>query len=308
MKIILTFISLFIAVLSFGQQLPQFTQWSANQYASNPALSGYKECLEINTGYRMQWAGLDKAPQTGILTVNSNTSTKRKQYYSLYHGVGAKVMRDVFGGFTNFDVSVSYAMHIPLGDINKLSFGTGIGFQQLAFDQANSTTINPDLAVATNATNFLAPTISFGSWFTGKKYYVGATLEQIAARQWRDVGFSSKYNLHGNINAGFIIRTNKGISFLPATIIRFASRARMTADFNCLVDFYNDFSVGLGYRTGDALLFLTRFRAEHFTFGYSFDFTTSSIKGGNFMTHEIMFTFNTERRKISSKDECPLFD
>lgn len=308
MRLLLLNISFFSCLILFGQQLPQFTQWSANQYATNPALSGYKECLEVNTGYRMQWAGLDRAPQTGVMTVNSNMSTKRRQYYSMYHGIGGKVYRDVYGGFTNYDVSISYAMHIPLGELHRLSFGTALGFQQMTFDHANSTTIDPDLAVASNATNFLAPTISFGSWFTGENYYAGLAMEQLAGRKWDDVGYTSKYNLHGNLNAGFIVRTNSGISFLPGTIIRFGSQARMNADVNCLVDFYNDFSVGLGYRTGDALLFLTRFRLDHFTFGYSFDLTTSSIKGGNYMTHEIMFTFNTERKTISSKDQCPLFD
>jgi len=291
-----------------GQQVAQYSQWSFNQFAINPAMAGLKNCLDVRGSYRLQWAGFEGAPQTGLFTINAPIKARRKALNSPYHGLGGKIERDQFGHFNNIAISGAYAIHLPIGREKRLSFGVMAGVQQFGFDQSIVTTIDPDIAVGQSASNFLFPLIGAGGWYNSKNFYVGASIDQLARNQWDDIGLNSRFGLHMKLTSGTRITFDNKNSILPAILIRIPPKGPASVDLNLMFDFTDKFLVGLGYRNTDALIAMLRLRLDKFSVGYSFDFITSDIRGGNFHSHEISLMYNTCRSRGNSTSACPLFE
>lgn len=203
---------------------------------------------------------------------------------------------------------MAYAIHFPLSKERRLSFGLEGGVQQFGFDQSGVTTVDPDIAVGQAVSNFMFPLVGFGGWYNTKRFYFGASLDQLARNRWGDIGFNSRFGLHMKLQAGTQVTFDNNNSVLPAILIRIPPRGPASIDLNLMFDFMDNVLLGLGYRNTDAVIFLARFRLEKFSVGYSFDFITSSIRGGNFHTHEISLFYNTCRSGKSSSSACPLFE
>ena len=115
----------------FGQQTEHYTQYQFNQFAFNPAVAGTKACIDIRTGYRFQWVGIDGAPETGFVNAHGPLyfSKKRRNSFGPKSGIGAMVSRDAFGPFSFLQLHVAYALHLPIDRNWRLSFGLGFGFK-----------------------------------------------------------------------------------------------------------------------------------------------------------------------------------
>jgi hypothetical protein len=66
---ILTLVVTISCQLTWGQQIPQFSQYLRNQVLVNPGATGVYDFTDITIGGRMQWAGFENAPRTAYLTV-----------------------------------------------------------------------------------------------------------------------------------------------------------------------------------------------------------------------------------------------
>ena len=308
MRFIIKIALIIVGFNSHAQQIPQYTQWSFNQFSINPAMAGIKNCLDVRTAYRMQYLGIDGAPESGMFTINAPIKTQRKNLNSPYHGLGAKIERDVIGNFTDFAVSMAYALHFPLDREKRLSFGLSGGVQQFSFDHTQATTVNPDPAVAQSANVFMVPLIGGGAWYNNEDFYVGASIDQVARNRWQDVGFASRFGIHTNLVTGTRWEFENGYSLLPSGILRIPPSGPASFDLNAMIDFKNNLMLGVGYRNVDAFLAFLRLRFNKLTIGYSFDFITSNLQGGNFNTHEISILFNTCKDRASKADACPLFE
>lgn len=308
MRFLLLIASLLLTPLIFGQQIAQYSQWSFNQFSINPALAGIKNCLDVRSAYRLQWAGFEGAPESGLFTINAPLNKKRKHLNSSFHGLGGKIERDVFGHFQNFAVSMAYALHFPLDQEKRLSFGISAGVQQFSFNQEGVSTIDPDPAVVQSANVFMVPLIGAGAWYNSERFYVGASVDQLARNRWEDVGFSSRFQMHFKLAAGTRLNLENNYSLLPSVLIRIPPAGPPSVDLNAMFDFGNNFMLGAGFRNVDAVIAFLRLRIKKITIGYSFDYITSNIQGGNFHTHEISVMYNNCKSRNTKAAACPLFE
>jgi type IX secretion system PorP/SprF family membrane protein len=69
-KIIITSL-LLVSLVSFSQQDSQYTQYMYNTININPAYAGSRGVLSVFGLHRSQWVGLDGAPVTNAITINS---------------------------------------------------------------------------------------------------------------------------------------------------------------------------------------------------------------------------------------------
>ena len=308
MRGIIIIISLFISFAGWSQQIAQYSQWSFNQFAINPALAGVKRCLDVRTAVRSQWAGFEGAPTSGLFTINAPLNKKKKRYNDSFHGLGGKIERDVFGSFNNFSLSMAYALHFPIGKDHQLSFGVSAGIQQFGFDHTKATTIDADPAVAQSSNQMLFPLLGLGAWYNSKNFYFGAAVDQLAKNKWEDVGFASRFRLHTKIQTGTKFTFDNDNSVLPGILFRIPPAGPMSFDVNVMFDFKDQFLLGVGYRNVDAFIGFFKVNIKQFTIGYSFDYVTSAIRGGNFHTHEISLQYSGCRRGPRSKTSCSLFE
>ncbi|MDX1444617.1 PorP/SprF family type IX secretion system membrane protein [Lishizhenia sp.] len=299
----------FSSSLLFAQQLGSFSMWSENSFAYNPSFAGITKKFEFKTGYKEQWAGFDGAPNIGLLTFNAPMVFKRGNYLKPYHGVGLNVQRDQAGEFTHMMVGLNYAFHIPLDRTQMLSFGTSLGLQQLAFDQINATTVDPDLTVGSNVTNIYFPRVTLGALYNNNDFYLGLSGEEILRNKWTAPGTESRFRMHYSLQGGYKFDNKYGFCFLPRAKIDYVRGANPQASLMLIFDYFDKFAFGLGYRTEDAITGMLRLRIkEMYTIAYSYDFTTSSLQSNTFGTHEIMFSFKAGKLYHEYDKGVPVFD
>jgi type IX secretion system PorP/SprF family membrane protein len=117
---------LFLLLLNkaiFSQQRPQYTQYIFNNFLLNPAVAGIENYTDVKAGYRNQWKGLEGAPVTTYISVNTPLgndylfgnansfpeagtnplSRSYRQHYAAaepHHGVGLSAVIDKEGPFS----------------------------------------------------------------------------------------------------------------------------------------------------------------------------------------------------------------
>ena len=301
-------ILLLFPVFSFGQQVPHISQWSQHHYAINPAHTGIKTCMEVQSTIRGQWLNIAGAPTTGFVTISAPLKAKRKKVLSARHGLGGIISTDQIGPFQQFNFQLSYAGHFNFTVENRLSLGLAVGASQLSFDlaKAKPLTIDP---VINGSNSELLPSATFGAWWNGKNYYVGMSLYQLIKQNWRLIGMNAQSSMHGMMNAGARVRMNESISFLPGMYIGFTKSAPLDLQLQALIDYKNRFTFGLGYRNTDAVIGFLGIRFEEkWRLIYSYDFVLSSLRQGLTNTNELTLSYSPCRNVNNIKQLCPLFE
>ncbi|MFM7019716.1 MAG: PorP/SprF family type IX secretion system membrane protein [Aquirufa sp.] len=150
-------ISLFLFLLTFvgfAQQTPQFTQFMMNKYVYNPAFAGFEDYIDVKTGFRSQWTGLNTTNRTAYVTANmaldksDRTSLGRTPFMSktirrnftptyirqktkrsgFHQGIGLQAYSDQIGGLTSTSIAGTYAYHLSIGGENKIAVGATAGY------------------------------------------------------------------------------------------------------------------------------------------------------------------------------------
>jgi type IX secretion system PorP/SprF family membrane protein len=256
----------------------------------------------------MQWVGFNGAPKSGFLTISAPLKSKRKQYLSARHGMGMRFETDQIGNFNTNRFNVAYAGHFNFSRDNRLSLGIYGGILQFGYDPSKTITIQPDPTVTKEA-SFIAPDASFGAWWNGENYYIGAVLQNLIPYKWVDLGNDSRFRFHTLLNAGYRMKINDNITIFPAFIAKIPPRGPIALDLQAMVDIKNILDLGLGYRNTDALLFFAGFKInQRFSIQYSFDLTLSPLRTASSNTHELSISFSACRPENTSTSRCPLFE
>ena len=140
---------MFTGLVSYAQQDAQFTQYMYNTINVNPAYAGSRGAMSIFALHRTQWVGLDGAPVTNAVSVNTPINGSNL-------GLGLSLINDKIGPTVenNFSADLSYT--IPVSETSKLSFGLKLSanlfdLDVLKLDPVDSS--DPSLKILT--TNFL---------------------------------------------------------------------------------------------------------------------------------------------------------
>ena len=313
MKRLLLTIVVFISVLSYGQQLEHYTQYQFNQFAFNPAVAGTKNCIDIRTGYRFQWVGIDGAPQTGFINAHAplRLGKKNRNAFGPKHGIGGQIKRDAFGPYSFLSLHAAYAIHIPVTRNWDLSFGASFGFKQTGYDAAAITTEVSDPAVPGSSQSFLTfPDGKLGLWVKDKRTYFGLSVHNVFGNTMDEIGPLTKAQRHVYLTGGRSFKLEKGWSLIPSAFVLWTKSTPIDFHLSALLDLDNKFSFGLGLRRTDAIT--AQFRVKFFNWislGYSFDFVISKLGGNMWYTHEITGGFNScSNYGNSSTTDCPTFE
>lgn len=307
-RLLFILILLLTTLFSFGQQIPQYSQWSMHQFAGNPAHAGIKKCVDIHTLYRLQWVGFEGAPRSGFLTVSIPLDSKRKKYLSARHGTGFKFETDKIGQFNVNRLNMAYAAHFNFDKYKRLSLGVFGGIMQMGYDPSSTHTTDPDPAVM-NQGSFVAPDASFGAWFNDENYYFGVSFRNLFPSRWENIGNSSRNRFHASLTGGYRLGIGETLSLLPAVNLRVPPKGPVSIDLNLHLDYKNLLGFGIGYRNTDALIAFASLKIkEQFSIIYSFDYTLSRIQLAAQNTHEISLRFTTCKPRKATSASCPLFE
>lgn len=295
MKKALLLILVFINAGLHAQQQEHLTQYQFNQFAFNPALAGSKSCIDIRGGYRLQWVGIDGAPETGFLNAHLplKFGKKKSSIYGPSHGIGTLLKRDAIGPFSNVEVDLAYAFHIPIKRSIKLSLGTSLGMKQFAFDANKFTTIYQDNAVPGSRSFLVFPDLRFGAWLTTKNEYFGFSIHNLLGNSLSELSENSKFQRHFYFTAGKKMKLEKGWTLIPSFIALKTKNTPIDFHLSALFDLDNKVSFGVGLRRTDAITAQIRVKFMNFvSIGYSFDFIISKLQKNMYQSHEVTFGMN----------------
>jgi type IX secretion system PorP/SprF family membrane protein len=277
---------MFTGMLSYAQQDAQFTQYMYNTINVNPAYAGSRGALSIFALHRTQWVGLDGAPVTNAVSINTPINGSNI-------GLGISIINDRIGPTHENTISADVSYFIKTSETFKLSFGIKATGNTFDLDQ---TKLNPVDATDPSLLNFnkFNPNIGAGIYLHSDKAYVGFSIPNfIETKSYNDneiAIFKEKINYY--LIAGYVFELDDSIKFKPALLTKMVSGAPLQVDVSGNFMFNDRFVVGVAYRWSAALSAMVGFQISDGLFiGYGFDNETTNLKNYNSGSHEVFLRY-----------------
>jgi len=223
------------------------------------------------------------------------------------------VNHDEIGSYKNEHIyaSYSYKIHFPEA---TLSMGLQAGINLLGADYSKLDLQNPGDAAFYNILNVVKPNFGAGLFYTKKNFFVGFSVPFILNNEIAN----SVEGLLGQLTEAryyflrsgvvFPIDKMKKVKMNPSILLRTQEGQPLSLDINNAFIFYDVFSAGVSYRSGDSFITFVDLKiTEQFHFGYSYDWTQSDLNRFSNGTHEFMLNYRTRLRGIHKDPKCPQY-
>jgi type IX secretion system PorP/SprF family membrane protein len=284
---------------SYAQQDAQYTQYMYNTISVNPAYAGSREVMSIMGLHRSQWVGLDGAPRTQTLTINTPIGSKDRI------GLGLSIVNDEIGPTdeTYFDIDFSYT--IPTSEEGKLSFGVKAGGHLLNIDfQKLSRFNNNDGLFETNIDNKFSPNVGVGLYYHTNKFYLGLSApnlletdhfdESTTSSSSTSVSFLAEERINYYLISGYVFDLSSDVKFKPAVLGKLVFGAPLQVDISANFLLYDRLTLGAAYRWSAALSGMVGFQiSDALMIGFAYDRETTELGQTQFNdgSYEVMLRF-----------------
>ena len=295
---------LFVAALggfnqTFAQQDSQYTNYMYNTVNVNPAYAGSRGVMSIFGLHRTQWVGLDGAPVTN--TVSLNTPINNSNF-----GLGISFVNDRIGPSDENAISADISYSIQTSDTYKLSFGMKATANLLNVDYTKLNIYDPtDVQFQNNIDNKFSPNIGAGVYFHSDKLYAGLSVPNFLETEHFDdnVAATAKERMHYYLIGGYVFDLTENIKFKPAFLSKVVNGAPLQLDLTANFMFNEKFVLGAAWRWDAAVSGLVGFQAtSNWFIGYGYDAETTKLANYNSGSHEIFlrYEFKGKSEKVVS--------
>jgi type IX secretion system PorP/SprF family membrane protein len=283
---ILIFVLILTASASFAQQDAQFTQYMYNTINVNPAYAGSRGVMSIFGLHRTQWVGLDGAPVTNALSLNTPINNSNI-------GIGLSAINDRIGPTVENTLSVDVSYTVQTSETYKLSFGVkGTG----NFFNLDASKLNPLVDNDPSLVNYnkFSPNVGAGVYLHSDKSYVGVSVPNFIQSNRYDSDnvaiFKERINYY--FIAGHVFDLNPNIKFKPALLTKLVTGSPLQVDVSGNFMFYEKFVIGAAYRWDAAVSALAGFQiTDGLYIGYGYDMETTKLRKYNSGSHEVFLRF-----------------
>ena len=277
---------MFTALVSFAQQDAQFTQYMYNTININPAYAGSRGALSVFALHRTQWVGLDGAPVTNAVSVNTPFNNSRL-------GLGVSIINDKIGPTHENTISADLSYTVPTSEKVKLSFGVKATANLFDLDVTRLNPVDDDPSLH-DYNNKFSPNIGAGVYLHSDKAYVGLSIPNfIESNRYDDnevAIFKEKINYY--LIAGYILDLNSSIKFKPALLTKMVKGAPLQVDVSGNFMFNDKFVLGVAYRWSAAVTAMAGFQiSDAMYIGYGYDLETTNLNNYNSGSHEIFLRY-----------------
>ena len=272
-----------------AQQDPQYTHYMYNHSNINPAYAGSREGLNVFGLYRTQWVGLDGAPKTATLAVDTPLGRSGL-------GLGVNFTNDRLGAMDENTLSVDLSYAIDLNDTYKLGFGLKGSGNLLNVDYSKLTIYEPSDPISLqDVSNKFTPNLGAGLFMYSDKAYVGFSAPNLFTRSRYDDNSlrTLRQRMHLYLTGGYVFDINYQLKFKPAVMVKMVEGTPLQVDLSANFMFREKFTVGAAYRWDASVSGLVGFQVtDNLMIGYSYDAETSKLSRYNSGSHEIFVQFN----------------
>lgn len=282
-----------------AQQDPQYTQYMYNTVNINPAYAGSRGAMSIFGLHRTQWVGLDRAPVTNTLSVNTPIKNSKL-------GLGVSLINDRLGIMdeNTLSVDVSYTLDFGGRENHKLSFGIKGSANLLSLDYELLKRFHPDDANLTGQiNNEFTPNFGAGVYYHSDHAYLGLSVPNfLTTDRYNDNDRNTSYSMmrqkmHFHVIGGYVFDVNPSLKFKPAFLIKAVEGAPIQVDLTGNFMLYDKFTLGGAYRLDAAWSALVGFQiTDELFMGYTYDSDIKALKNYNHGSHEIFVRFDLFHR------------
>jgi type IX secretion system PorP/SprF family membrane protein len=279
---------------AFGQQDPQFTQYSDNMLFVNPAYAGSRGVLNLTAMHREQWVGFEGRPVSSTFSAHSPLT-----YQSL--GLGVTIVNDQTGPIkqTMMYGDFSYTLKFKNQE-RKLSFGIKGGFNMISIGTSTlQTTEVNDPKLLQNVRNNINPNIGFGVYYHSPRFFIGASSPKLLERGYDGI---SKVNLEKRHYFGIIggvFPINNHWKIRPTTQIKLTEKSPISIDASVAAIYNERIWFGGMYRLNAAFGVFAQYQVSpQFKLGIASDFGTQAIRNYNYGTFEVLISYDFVFKKV----------
>lgn len=287
---------LFTAYGVFGQQDPQYTQYMYNTLSVNSAYAGSLGHFAATGIYRTQWVGIEGAPDTQSLTIDSPVGKNV--------GLGLSIVNEEIGPMEEQYVDLNFSYTIQASPSHKLSFGLKGGGRVINIDWTKGSYRDNDVLYQENIKNRFLPVVGAGLYLHSEKSYLGLSVPNFITNERYDgikEGLADE-RIHVFLIGGMVFDLNVNTKFKPAFLVKYVSGAPVIADISANFMFYDRFRIGASYRTGDSFSALAGFQVTpQILIGYAYDYTTTELQKFTSGSHEIIVRFELKSKAKALK-------
>lgn len=287
-----------------AQQAPQFSLYSLNPYAYNPACAGLENSLVATGVYRKQWANLSGAPETQHLNLHLPLSM-------ISSGVGLKAENDIIGAHRTTYAVLTYSFHRELGRNAILSIGVSGGYLQYALDggklrspegsyEPSGVFLHNDPLLPEGKINAGTTVIEAGLHFQWKDLSVGVATQPVFAPVLKatDAGdFSLEPVRHFMGVVAYQIAVGRDLTIKPSVLLK-SDITETQTEISTIIRWRENIFAGASFRgmastARDAAVVMGGLRLnERTTLAYAFDIPLSALKAANRGSHELMLRYD----------------
>lgn len=290
---ILYFALMLIGLVSYAQQDAQYTQYMYNTINVNPAYAGSRGVLSIFGLYRTQWVGLDGAPETGAVSVNSPIANSNL-------GVGLSFVNDRIGPTNENTISLDISYTIRTSETYKLSFGVKGTANLFNLDV---TKLNPQDGgdpMLQNLDNDFSPNVGAGVYLHSDKLYLGASVPNFFETKRYDANDVAVYKERMNMYfiGGYVFDLSPSLKFKPAFLTKIVEGAPLQLDVSGNFLINERFVLGAAWRWDAAVSAMAGFQiTDGLYVGYGYDLETTKLANYNSGSHEIFLRFELFKKQ-----------
>jgi len=295
------FVILLVTYSGHAQQDAQFTQYMYNTININPAYAGSRGALSVFALHRDQWIGLDGAPKTNAISVNTPINNSNV-------GLGVSLVNDKIGPTTENQFSVDLSYTIPTSDNWKLSFGIKGSADIFNLDVSKLNPADQGDPQFQNLENDFSPNVGAGIYWHSDKAYIGLSVPNfIQTNRYNDNDVAIyKDQINYYLMGGYIFDFSQEIKFKPAVLTKMVEGAPLQVDVSANFLFFEKLTLGVAYRWDAAVSAMAGFQlTDAMYIGYGYDNETTQLRKYNSGSHEIFLRF--ELFKNNSKMTTPRF-
>jgi len=280
MKKVVFIVVMFFNVLGiYAQHDNLYSQYMFNGLLINPAYAGSNDALNATLVNRNQWIGFDGAPRTSTFSLHTPLKNKKVN-------IGLTFTNDCYGITTQNKINAIYAYRLFFKK-SSLSFGLQVGVDFIKNNWNLIQTTTPgDQVFTSQYSQQTVPQTGFGVYYKAQKFYVGLSSPDLLA-----LGTSSTLYKSAFLTGGYLFDVSEDVKIKPFVLVKYIHNSPVEVDLNAIV-YFKMVGIGYSYRTNDAMVFLATVNvSKQFSFGYSYDLTTSKLSTYVRGSHEIMLKY-----------------
>lgn len=273
----------------YAQNDVQTSMYWATPTLFNPAAAGADTALHVTAFDRMQWVGVEGAPQTFFVSVDAPFRIKRKRV-----GVGLSLLNDQAGLFktTYVNAQLDYSLNLWGG---RLAIGVQPGFVNQSFSggdvfiPSGDAWDSSDPSIPHSDVSGKGFDLGLGLYYEWGKWYGGIGLQHLngAELELADYAYSQlEKTLY--FHAGGNIPLKRTLFILQPSVLVKTTFQFTQYDITLRALWNQKFWGGISFRPSDAVILMVGANIGAVSLGYAYDIGISRFGMSAGGSHELM--------------------